>query len=203
MFLYPGGTSTDKDTQGYSFFENFFSDLGMFNTYNGDPNLLSFLLFSFSLILVGIALIVFFIIMSDFFSNTKLEKIVSKISSVIGILTGISCIGIASTPWDLFYNLHMIFVWCFSVSFLLVVLFLSVAIFKNKNYSNLYAYIFIIYIIILLIYFVFLSSGVDIETKRGLLIMATGQKIIIYLGMICLFIQLFGAFIYNREYCNI
>ena len=60
MVFYPGGTSIDRDRIGYSFFENFFSDLGMVRTYSGEPNPLSRLLFASALILVGIVLITFF-----------------------------------------------------------------------------------------------------------------------------------------------
>jgi hypothetical protein len=33
MIFYPGGTSSDAEKTGYSFLENFFSDLGMVRTY--------------------------------------------------------------------------------------------------------------------------------------------------------------------------
>lgn len=35
MLLYPGGTDAARDVVGYSFFENFSSDLGTVRTYGG------------------------------------------------------------------------------------------------------------------------------------------------------------------------
>ena len=50
MILYPGGTIHNPDTLGYSFTENFFSDMGAYAARNSEPNYLSMILFSFSLI---------------------------------------------------------------------------------------------------------------------------------------------------------
>ncbi len=59
MVLYPGGTLIDEDAEGYLFFENFYSDLGMAQTYGGEPNTLSLLLFASVNALNGIALVFF------------------------------------------------------------------------------------------------------------------------------------------------
>ena len=40
--------------------------------------------------------------------------------------------------------------------------------------------------------------GPDIDTREGLVILATGQKIVIYLGMICWFAQFLGALEYDK-----
>ena len=45
MFLYAGGTGTDPDSAGYSFFHNFFSSLGLTIAPNGEPNRASAVLF--------------------------------------------------------------------------------------------------------------------------------------------------------------
>ena len=48
MFLYPGGTMYNFASEGYTFSENFFSDMGAYAARNGEPNYLSMILFSFS-----------------------------------------------------------------------------------------------------------------------------------------------------------
>ena len=53
MASYPGGTIHDLSTIGYSFTSNFFSDMGAYQARNGEPNYLSMIFFSISLILVG------------------------------------------------------------------------------------------------------------------------------------------------------
>jgi hypothetical membrane protein len=121
MLFYPGGTSTDQDAEGYSFLENFFSDLGMVHTYRGEPKALSLVLFASALVLIGIAFVLFFAVMPSYFVKTRLERTASRIGSIAGVLAGVSCIGIAATPWDFYLNAHMIFAFGLSLSFLIAV----------------------------------------------------------------------------------
>jgi hypothetical membrane protein len=193
MLLYPGGTDADWDVEGYSFFENFFSDLGMARTYAGQANTPSLLLFASALVLMGTALICFFVVMPGYFDGTRLERISSRVGSVGGVLAGVSCIGIAATPWDLALNAHLIFVFSLSASFLLAVVSYSVAILANKRYPNKYAAVFGVYAVILGAYLCLISLGPGTNTKEGLVLLATGQKIVIYSGMICWFVQFLGA----------
>jgi hypothetical protein len=199
MVLYPGGTSIVSDRVGYSFFENFFSDLGMARTYSGEPNTLSQLLFASALVLVGIVLIIFFLLMVSYFTESKLEKNSSRIGSTAGIIAGSACVGIAMTPWDLYLNVHLIFVFALSFAFLVVLISYSIAILSNKPYPNLYAWVFVAYAFILVAYIGLMMVGPDIETSSGLRMTATGQKIVIYSGMLCLFVQILGAFFYNKR----
>ena len=53
MQVYPGGTLHNDASVGYSFTENFFSDMGTYEARNGEPNYLSMIIFAFSLIIVG------------------------------------------------------------------------------------------------------------------------------------------------------
>jgi hypothetical protein len=199
MVFYPGGTSIDYDRVGYSFFENFFSDLGMVRTYSGEPNKLSQFLFASALVLVGIVLIVFFLLIVSYFNESKLERNSSRIGSTAGILAGMACVGIAATPWDLYLNIHLIFVFILSFALLVVMISYSIAILSNKPYPNLYAWVFMAYAVILTVYIALMMMGPDIETTSGLRITAIGQKIIIYSGMLCLFVQVLGAFHYNKR----
>ena len=82
MLFYPGGTAIDAGRSGYSFFGNFFSDLGMAKTYSGEPKPLSLFLFSSALVLIGVVLIVFFVLMAGYFSESKLERYSSRIGSL-------------------------------------------------------------------------------------------------------------------------
>ena len=135
----------------------------------------------------------------SYFNETKLERNSSRIGSTAGILAGIACMGIAATPWDLYLNIHMIFVFVLSFALLGVLISYSIAIFINKPYPNLYAWVSIAYVFILAVYIVLMMVSPDIETTSGLRIMATGQKILIYSGMLCLFAQVLGAFFYNKR----
>ena len=59
MLAYPGGNAQDPRAAGYSFFENFFSDLGQTWVRYGNlrtPNPVSFPLFVVALVTVGLAI---------------------------------------------------------------------------------------------------------------------------------------------------
>lgn len=200
MLLYPGGTSFDIDVKGYLFFENFFSDLGMVRTYGAQPKTCSMLLFASALVLMGIAFIFFFVLMPSYFTATRSERVASRVGSIAGVLAGVSCIGIAATPWDLYFTPHLIFAYGLSASFLLSVVSYLVAVLANRRYPNTYAAVFAVYTIILAAYLGLVLLGPDMRTKEGLKILATGQKIAIYLGMICWFVQFLGAYKYHKRH---
>jgi hypothetical protein len=199
MLLYPGGTSSDKDVEGYLFLENFFSDLGMVRTYGDQPKTISLLLFASALSLMGIAFVCFFAIMPSYLATTRLARVTSRIGSIGGVLAGISCIGIAATPWDLYLDAHLIFVLGLSASFLHAVALYAVAILASRKYPNAYAAVFAGYMVILGVYLCLMFLGPDIGTREGAVILATGQKIVIYSGMTCWFVQFLGAYAYHKR----
>jgi hypothetical protein len=200
MVLYPGGTLADQDAAGYSFLENFFSDLGMARTYAGEAKVLSLMLFASALALIGIAFVLFFAMMPSIFTETRLERVASRLGSIGGVLAGLSCMGIAATPWDLYLSAHMVFSCGLSVSFLLAVVCYLVAMLKNANYPNAYAAVFAAYLVILAAYVGLMFLGPDIDTRNGLMILAAGQKMAIYSGMVCWFVQFLGALAYDRRH---
>ena len=200
MIFYPGGTLSDAQKTGYSFLENFFSDLGMVRTYTGEPNTLSSSLFASALVLVGLVLMLFFLLWSTDFPEPLSGKNLSRAGTIAGVISGISCIGIALTPWDRFLEVHMFFAYCLSLSFLAVALLYSAAIFRNPAYSNGYAIVFIGYFAVLLMFVVLMVLGLDLESAIGRRVLATGQKVCIYSGMVCIAVQVVGAYVLNRDY---
>ena len=75
MWFYPGGTVGDPDTVGYSFFRNFFSDLGRTASRLGTPNTVSAILFFVALTLAGLTLILFFAIMPSFLWRSRAARV--------------------------------------------------------------------------------------------------------------------------------
>jgi hypothetical membrane protein len=199
MIVYPGGTSSDAERTAYSFLDNFFSDLGMVRTYSGEPNTLSCTLFASALVLVGLVLIVFFTLLSSGFPGPSMGKNLSSAGTAAGIVSGISCIGIALTPWDRFLKTHMFFAYCLSLSFLAVALLYSAAILRNPAYPNAYAVVFLVYFVVLLMFATLMVLGPDPESALGRRVLATGQKACIYSGMICIGLQVVGAYVFNRD----
>jgi hypothetical membrane protein len=200
MIVYPGGTSSDAGRTAYSFLDNYFSDLGMVRTHDGEPNSPSCLLFASALVLVGLVLIVFSPLLSSYFPEPLLDKRLRSAGTTAGIISGISCVGIALTPWDRFLKTHMFFAYCLSLSFLAVALLYSVAIFRNPAYPNAYAIVFIVYFVVLLIFAALMVLGPNPESSTGGRALATGQKVCIYSGMICIGLQVVGAYLFNRDH---
>ena len=199
MVFYPGGTSSDAARRGYSFLDNFFSDLGMVRTYSGAPNTLSSAMFASALVLVGLVLTLFFLLLFTCFPEPSQGKGLSRAGAVAGVVSGISCIGIALTPWDRFLQLHMGFAFGLSLSFLAVAVLYSAAIFRNPAYPNTYAIVFIAYFAILLVFVGLMVLGPDIESAAGARVLATGQKVCIYAGMGCMALQVVGAYQFSEH----
>lgn len=193
MLVYPGGTSTDPGAEGYSFRENFFSDLGMLRTYGGKPKALSLVLFASATGLIGVAFVLFFVTVPSFFAKARLVRVASRLGSAAGVLAGMSCMGIAATPWDRFMDTHLAFVYALSLSFLMAVVCYTIAIVANKRYPNAYACVFAVYLVILSVYVGLLFLGPDTSTEDGIAVLAVGQKTVIYSGMVCWSVQFLGA----------
>lgn len=202
MLLYPGGTVIDQDARGYSFLENFFSDLGMAHTYAGEAKVLSLVLFASALVLVGIAFVLFFAMMSSTFTETRLERVTSRLGSIGGVLAGVSCIGIAATPWDVYSGAHIVFSYGLSASFLLAVVCYLIAMLKSADYPNAYAAVFAAYLVILGAFACLMVLGLDAKTRQGLVILAAGQKVAIYSGILCWSVQFLGALAYHRRHSD-
>jgi len=194
FFLYPGGTHSDNTTTGYLFGENFFSDLGRVTAHSGDSNTASMILFVIALSLGGVALMLFFVAIPHHFRQTRTIRRLSTIGSTVGVVSAISFIGIASVPADVNEGLHRLFVDAAFSSFLLVVVCYSIAIFKNRSYPNAYAFVYLGFAVILAGYLWLLFAGPNPDTDSGVRIQATGQKIVVYAVILCMFIQAYGAF---------
>jgi hypothetical membrane protein len=198
MFFYPGGTYSDEDTTGYTFAQNFFSDLGRTAAHNGDSNTVSMVLFITALSLAGLSLIVFFLAVPPHFAENRTARRLSIIGSTVGVISGLGFIGIAAVPADVNQTLHTNFVYVAFTGFLLVVFCYSAAILKSRSYPRAYAYAYFAYAIILALYLVVLFSGPEVETTSGLAIQAIGQKIVVYTGIACVVIQSYGAYRVER-----
>ena len=98
MFFYPGGTFSDVNSRGYSFFGNFFSELGMARTHNGGEKTVSLVLFVIAMVLVGSGMVLFFVAFPGFFRSTRTGRILGTAGSALGILSALCFIGVAAFP---------------------------------------------------------------------------------------------------------
>ena len=200
MFTYGGGTSDNPQNAGYSFFTNFFSDLGRTVSYNGNANTISMVLFSSALTITGAGLAVFFLAFTQFFTHTRWTRVLSIIGSIVGIGSALCFIGVAFTPADIARPLHGQFVlWAFGLFPIAVICYIPVILHRDE-YPNIYAWSFIAFAVLLILYFVLLRMGPRGTTPEGLLIQATGQKIIVYASIVSIFFQTLGAWHVNAKF---
>jgi hypothetical membrane protein len=199
MVFYPGGTYSDNSTTGYSFPQNFFSDLGRTAAEDGESNTVSMVLFIIALTLAGLALTLFFLAIPQHFAENPRTKRLSTIGSIVGVISGISYIGIAAVPSDVNLTVHRLFVYAAFSALLVVVICYSTAILRSRVYPRSYAFAYFAFAAILALYLVLLFSGPNIETTSGLTIQAVGQKIVVYAAIICMLIQSYGAYQVERR----
>jgi hypothetical membrane protein len=193
MLLYPGGTYVDPATQGYSFFANFFSDLGSTSTPSGAANTHSMILFTLALTIVGIGLAVFFIALTQFFQDLRSSLLLPGTAALLGSVAGLCFIGVAFTPWNLYLAAHNHFVmWAFR-TFLGAVLIYGIAILRERTLPKQFAYVFLAFAILLAAYVLLLTFGPSPKAAVGLRIQVAGQKIIVCASVLTVLIQSIAA----------
>jgi hypothetical protein len=193
MLTYAGGALDNPYAAGYSFTHDFLSNLGMLTALSGKPNWVSAILFFISLAMAGACLVAFFILFPGLFQSKCLQKTLSIAGSILGVLAGISFIGIAFAPADVARPAHVQFVmWAFRLFPLAVLCYVPVM-FVDKQYPKLYAWVFAIFCLMLIGYYLLLTNGPEFSSPQGLVIQAVGQKVIAYASIISIFIQSLGA----------
>lgn len=202
MLFYQGGTFDYPTAQGYSFFTNFLSELGMTAGHAGQKNTLSMVLFIVALAGAGLGLIVFFIGFTRFFYHGLKGKVLSIAGTCFGVIAGSGFIGIALVPVNLYPLVHRGFViWTFYV-FPVAVLIYAAAIFREPDYPKKYAWVFVIFGILLISYIFLMIFTHGNSLEQELIAEVTGQKIIAYSAIITILLQSVGAekIIKKRQY---
>ena len=194
MFTYPGGTFNNVVTNGYDFFTNFFSDLGRITVAGDKSNIVSAILFFLALSIAGIGLVFFFIAFREFFKTDQMGSRWSLFGTIIGVLSGLCFVGIACAPYDIIFEVHYQLVfWAFR-TFLVAVGIYAFVIFRQNIYPRRYGWIFILFTLFLATYIGLLEFGPAATTTSGLVIQATGQKVIVYVSIISVMAQSWLAY---------
>ena len=189
MVAYPGGNVNGDITTGYDFFHNFFSDLGRINAPGGHSNLVSAVLFCIALTLAGLGLVGFFLAFRLFFLTDRAGKLLSAVGTVVGIVSGLCFIGIAWAPYDLVFEVHYQLVfWAFR-TFLLAVMIYTFIILRQRTYPRRNGWVFVLFAVSLAAYLLLLTYGPKAITPAGLVIQATGQKVISYVSILSVVAQ--------------
>ena len=193
MWIFPGGTMADPATQGYSFWNNFFSELGMTVTESGAANPIGAVLFFIALSGAGLAELVFFLAFLQFFSGSRLLRALSLAGTFFGIISGLGFIGVAFTPANLLLAAHAEFVLLAFRAFVPAVFFYCLAIWLHPHFPNVYAGIYLAFAALLVAYIWLLTSGPELASAQGVLVQAVGQKVIVYAAILSMGFQSWGA----------
>ena len=147
MIFYPGGTLHDVSTEGYSFTNNFFSDMGTYAARNGDPNYLSMIIFAFSLTIVGITFSFYYLVLPNVLGEDRINYILAIIGTVFAIGGSICMIGTGLTPSDIVHDPHVFFANNIFHCFLITAFVYTIVVFRSeilkKRYSIGYGLFFI------------------------------------------------------------
>ncbi len=193
MLIYPGGTIHHPEYEQYNFLYNYFSDLGRTFTFDGSTNWMSHLLFSTTLTISGVCLILFFIALPGLFKSNSAKAMIFM-ASFFGIIAGACYIGIANVPWNIDLRLHRTWVYRGFISFLIMTVFYSAAILAEQNYPNRYAKAFGVFAIILGIQIVIMIFGPRAyRSNEGLFIQAVAQKVVVYSEILVMLFQAVGT----------
>jgi len=193
MKFYAGGTRDNFYAEGYSFLYNYLSDLGRVRTYLLESNHVSRYLFGASLIVVGVALTIFYIFIIEYFWEKKSTKWISIIASIIGIFSANVVTWIGIIPYDLQTDTHHILVYLSMGCSLLPLILYSAAIFITRKLSRFYAWIFIFTSIVPITYLLLIYTGLYRYFMQKTTLQGAGQKIIIYAMTLCVFIISIGC----------
>ena len=221
MYFYPGGTmhnnpfnpNFDESLNLYSHSMNFFSDLGLYNSWSGEPNFLSNILFAYSLLFVSIGIISFYLAIHFLLKKDYNLILFSKIGIVIAIISATGFIMVGFTPSDRLLDYHMNAVNLAFRSFLVVMLVYTFLIFKSNYISNKLSLIYFI-LFCLVGYYVYIlmagpqlpavsnsQEGFFIPSKSALFFHVVSQKIVIYGLSFSILCQIF--FLRKKEYIDI
>lgn len=198
MLMYPGGTMTDSHQHGYAFFSNFLSDLGRTSTPSGQDNLVSRLLFLIALIMGAFGITLLFASFTQFFAIPGTARWLSRLGAVCGLVTSLCFIGVAIVPLNRYGQLHNLFLYTASLTFIIAYLLLFLAVLLTHGFPRRCIYVFTAFAFLLagsLLVFIFtLFFGPAAGTPAWEIIHAAGQKLIVTASiltgfMLILFLQ--------------
>jgi hypothetical protein len=144
------------------------------------------------MIISGISSISFYIAIMHFF-ETKNQKILIRLTSLFGIIIGISIIGAGLTPWNIYPEAHNRFAETSFVTTVITTFFYILAVIHNEEYPNQYAYVLLCYMLVAIIFIGIMIMVGPINTKNELKLIVTMQKVFSHSGTVCGSIICYGA----------
>lgn len=200
MLFFPGGTILDHNTKGYSFFNNFFSELGRWRTHNGETKWVSFFGFEIALIFHSIAMFIFNLKFLESTGSKKISPPVYYTALISGSLFPFLLTGIALTPCDLYLPYHMDFV--YAAFGMLIPLSFSYTLLIRKHHllPNKYGNTMLFIVFAIAAYILIMKFGPN--PREVGYVQQTAQKVIVYSMIFCLLYLTDGCkrYLHTRHY---
>lgn len=199
MLVYPGGTLHEPSLEYYSFWYNFFSDLGRTVTFDRSSNLLTHWIFKTTLTIGGVCLVVFFVALPQLFTRPS-SKALALLTMIFGILAGVSYIGIGQVPWNVNYWGHRLYVRVGFLAFLAMTFFFTLAILVDKKYPKRYAAAMGVFAIVLAVQITIMFYATNAwHSNEALYLQAVAQKVVVYAEILCMLYQSYGALMLSKS----
>ncbi len=180
MLFYPGGTLYDASTAGYSFFGNFFSELGLTVTYYGKSNAVSAVIFTFSLTVLGIGIAAFFAVTQYIVGAARSGRATARAGAVFGIAAGLAFIGVAATPANRLLGMHVAFLCIAFPAVMIAAALHSAALFLAGPHLRRFAETHVAAAVLMAGYLMLAAFGPGLKTAYGVRFQAAAQKAAVY-----------------------
>ncbi len=194
MLSYRGSTLHDRSTRAYVFTENYFSDLGRERNFRGESNAPANLLFRVGMGAACVGLAAFFSVLPGLFRGEE-SRLWAVLAAVLGVGAALCYLGIALVPYDVSYGGHTLFVRLGFLSFLGMTLSFAAAVFAEPDYPKLYGNLLLGFAVLLSLQIAVMFFGPRSWTSpQALQLQAVAQKVVVYAEMLCMLLQIQGAF---------
>ena len=133
--FYEGGNRIDQNSLGYSFANNYLSDLGRIKSVAGHDNSIPFYCFNGALLILSVVFSFYFLFLPSLYDESHNVQNISRAGGIFGFLASICFAGVAFTPADLFLDSHKFFAeWLFRLMNLSIIFYAVAYVLMKKNY---------------------------------------------------------------------
>ena len=189
VLSYPGGTVRDESTRVYSFTHNFLSDLGSTVAFNGQPNVAGAVLFGLSILIMVLVLAGSIVVAVRLLSATPRARPFARLAAVASVLVCAGFLGVALTPADRAWSLHIAFsrlaFWSFPVTTAL----LSIATARDARFRPRATVGWVTLTIVLAGLIAMARLGPTADTEHGLVTRVITQKIMAVSVLVVLWVE--------------
>lgn len=189
MWQYPGGTSLDAHTAGYSLSRNFLSDLGMTVAYNGEPNAVGVACFVASMLVMVAGAIAVLGQWVRVYVAVPESRGVARAAGALGVLVCGAFVGVAFTPENTVMPLHVgTTLLAFRTAPAAMTLF-AWASYRTSRLPRRIAHTWTALAVVMTMYVAFITFGPSTATDAGLRTMVLAQKLVTVVGAGLLLLQ--------------